>query len=83
MSRRSSSQLRLRLLDSEVLITARLLEHLPARRDTTNSAARCHGFDVWIEELLRRLEVKCRDSLYELAGGAERHRYSLIPEQWP
>jgi hypothetical protein len=48
-------ELRLRLFHGELLVSARLLEHLPARGDTTKGAARRHGFDIGIEELFRRL----------------------------
>ena len=42
-------ELRLRLFQSELLISARLLKHLPAGCAATKSAAWRHSFDIGIE----------------------------------
>jgi hypothetical protein len=42
-------ELRLRLFHGELLVSARLIKHLPARCDTTKSGARRHGLDIGIE----------------------------------
>jgi len=72
-------ELRLRLFHGELLVSARLLKHLPARGDTTKGAARCHGFDIGIEELLRCLEIMRRNSLDELTCAGEPHRRKAKP----
>ena len=48
-------ELRLRLFHGELFVSARLLKHLPARRDATKAAARRHRFDIGIDQLLRRV----------------------------
>jgi hypothetical protein len=48
-------ELGLRLFRGELLVSARLLKHLPARCDTTKGAARRHGLDIGIEERFRRV----------------------------
>jgi hypothetical protein len=73
------SELRLRLFHGKLLVSARLLKHLPARRDATKAAARRHRFDIGIEELRRRLELMRRDSLDELTRAGELPRRSLTP----
>ncbi len=72
-------ELRFRLFHGELLVSARLLKHLPPRRDTTEGAARCHGFDIGIEELFRRLEIMRRDGLDELTCAGEPHRRNPSP----
>jgi len=42
-------ELRLGLFHGELLVSARLLKHLPARCDATKGAARRHRFDIGIE----------------------------------
>ena len=42
-------ELRLRLFYGELLVSARLLKHLPARFDAAKGAAWRHGFDIRIE----------------------------------
>jgi hypothetical protein len=42
-------ELRLCLFHGELLVSARLLKHLPARCDATKAAARRHRFDIGIE----------------------------------
>jgi hypothetical protein len=42
-------ELGLRLLQLELLVSARLLKHLPAGSDATKGAARRHRFDIGIE----------------------------------
>jgi hypothetical protein len=42
-------ELRLRLFHGELLVSDRLLKHLPASRDATKGAARRHGFDIGIK----------------------------------
>jgi hypothetical protein len=59
-------EFRLRLLQSELLISARLLKHLPAGCDATKRAAWRHSFDVGIKQPFRPLEVMRGDSLDEL-----------------
>ena len=39
-------ELRLRLFHGELLVSARLLEYLPARCDATKGVARGHRFDI-------------------------------------
>jgi hypothetical protein len=42
-------ELRLRQFYGELLVSDRLLKHLPTRRDAAKGAARRHGFDIVIE----------------------------------
>jgi hypothetical protein len=50
------------LFHRELLVSVRLLKHLPARRDATKRPARGHGFDTGVEERFRRLEIMRRNS---------------------
>jgi hypothetical protein len=71
-------ELRLRLFHSELLVSARLLKHLPARCDATKAAAWRHSFDIGIEQLFGRVQVMGDDSLDELACADELHRRNLV-----
>jgi hypothetical protein len=42
-------ELGVRLFHRELFVAGRLLEHLPARCDVTNGAARRHAFDIGAE----------------------------------
>ena len=68
---------RLRLFQGELLITARLLKHLPAGCAATKSAARRHSFDIGSKQPLRSLEVVRRHSLDEPTCASELHRPNL------
>jgi adenylate cyclase len=57
-------ELRLRLLDGELLVAARLLKHFPACRNTTKRAARRQGLDVGIGASLEKKRL--RDQQREL-----------------
>ena len=72
-------ELRLRLFHGELLVSARLLKYLPTRCDATKGAARRHRFDIGIEQLFRRLEIMCGDSLDELTCPGELHQRNLTP----
>jgi hypothetical protein len=61
-----------------LLVSARLLKHLPARCDATKGAARRHGFDILIEELLGRVQVMRDDRFDKLACAGELHRRNLV-----
>lgn len=67
-------ELRLRLFHRESLVSARLLKHLPARRDATKGPARGNGLDTGVEELFRRLEIMRRNSFDELTCASGLHR---------
>jgi Bacterial transcriptional activator domain len=71
-------ELRLRLFQGELLVSGRLLKHLPACSDATKGAAGRHGLDVGVEELLRRVQIMCDDSLDELSCAGELHRRNLL-----
>jgi hypothetical protein len=72
-------ELGLRLFHGELLVSARLLKHLPASRDTTKGAARRHGLDIGIELLFRRLQIMRRHSIDELTGAGELHGRNVTP----
>src|SRR5262245_26521608 len=72
-------ELRLRLFDGELLVSARLLKRVLAGCDATKSAARRHGFDIGIEQLCGRVEVMRDNSLDELACAGASHRRNLVP----
>ncbi len=71
-------ELRLRLFHGELLVSAGLQKHLPARRDAPKGAAWSHRFDIGIQELLGRVQVMCDDSLDELSCTSEPHRCNLV-----
>jgi hypothetical protein len=71
-------ELRLRLVHGELLVSARLLKHLPARCDAAKTAAWRHSFDIGIEQLFGRVQVMRDDGLYELARAGELHRRNLV-----
>ena len=68
---------RLRLLDGELLVAARFLEHLSACCDATKGVARRDGFDIGVEQLFRRLEIVRHDCLGELTCAGEPHQRKL------
>jgi hypothetical protein len=72
-------ELRLRLFHGELLVSARLLKHLPTRCDATKSAARRHGLDIGMQELFRCLKIMRRHRLDELTRTGERHGRNLAP----
>src|SRR5262245_43417572 len=72
-------ELRLRLFHGELLVSTRLLKHLPAGCDAAKGAARRHGFDIGIEQLFRRVEIMGHDSLDEPTCAGELHRRNLTP----
>jgi hypothetical protein len=71
-------ELRLRLFHGELLVSACLLKHLPARCDATKAAAWRHSFDIGIEQLFCRVQVMRDDSLDELSCAGELHRRNLV-----
>ncbi len=66
-------ELRLRLFQDELLVSASLLKHLPACWNATKSAAWRHGFYIGIEQLLRCLEIMRRDGFNELTCEGQLH----------
>jgi hypothetical protein len=72
-------ELWLRLLDGELLVSVRLLKHLPACCDPTKGRTWRHGFDVGIEQRFRCLEIMGGDGLDELTCAGGVHRRNLTP----
>ena len=71
-----------RLFRCELLVSDRLLEHLPARLDTAKGASRRHGFDIRVEERFGRIEIMRRDGLDELTRAGElRLGQRYVPER--
>jgi hypothetical protein len=71
-------ELRLRLFHGELLVSTRLLKHLPARGDATKAAPWRHNFHIGIEQLFGRVQVTRDDSLDELSCSGELHRRNLV-----
>jgi hypothetical protein len=66
-------ELRLRLLNGELLVSARLLKDFPSGCDPAKRAALCDGFDIGIEEVFSCVEVMRRDCLDEPTCTREVH----------
>ena len=60
-----------------LLVSACLLQDLPARPDATQGPAGSHDFDIGIEQPFGRLEVMRHDGLGERADPRELHRHNL------
>ena len=72
-------ELRLPLFHGELLVSARLLKHSPARHDASKGVARRHGLDIGIEQLVRRLEIMRRDSFEKPTCAGELHGRDVAP----